>query len=417
MKISTVIFLISATFIFPGRLFALGLDDCVKMAVANSRALKAYGRLSRSSEQAYKSAKASLRPALSASGESDYTVYQGGSGLRDGLLGQAGVQLSLDLRKTLAGAELERLDTEKSGLEAKLAEKDIIRGVTQDYYKLYILLKKRDDYDEAVKYFQSHIEDIEKLEHAGMDLKLDRVRAEIQLNSLEVARRALDADMAAVLKSLSSAAGKDLKAEEMVFDDGPALLEGLSGREERPAAGSAAPLLSFSVRLNRLETASAFEAYRRTGFVYAPALQFGLARNISPIDPAMELYRTYLAVSLDVFDWGARAGGKQAALEAYRARVETEAENKRQLALSLAQLGAGMRSAASVYDALRSNYLSAAGNLETAKTYYRQGKIKETDLLSIFSEYLAAKEQSRDALGLYLDKKTELEYLRAGETE
>jgi outer membrane protein TolC len=80
----------------------------------------------------------------------------------------------------------------------------------------------------------------------------------------------------------------------------------------------------------------------------------------------------------------------------------------------LDQLTAEIAGAADSYAGLKKNYEAAAGNLETAKLYYTKGKIKETDLLSIFSEYLDAKQQSRDALGRYLDKKVELSYLLAG---
>lgn len=409
------LFILTAGFFYaPAALSALDLDGCVQMALTNSRAIKAAGSLTQASAQAYKSARASLRPVLSASGEAAYNRYQAAAGLPDGLMGQAGMQFSVDLRRTLAGAELERLDLEKSRLAGQLAEKDVIRSVTLDYYSLYTLLRKKADYAEALKYFNSHIEDIEKLESSGLDLKLDRARAEMQLKSLEVSAAALDTEIANALASLSSAAGARLKTEDLVFDGAPAD-GGLPAIQDGAAAPPARPGQSLAARLAGLETASAYEAWRRAGFIYAPALQLGLARNIHPIDPATENYRTYLAVSLDIFDWGAKAGAKNAALETYRAQVETETENKRLLTLSLERLAAELNSEAAAYEALRENFLSAAGNLETAKTYYRQGKLKETDLLSIFSEYLDAKQQSRDALGRYLDKKTELAYLRAGE--
>ncbi len=414
MRTNKFLILVSGLLYAPAALSALDLEGCVKMAVANSRALKASIGLTRASAQTYKSAQASLLPSLSASGEAAYNSYQAAAGLPDGLMGQAGVQFSLDLRRTLAGAELERLDLERSRLSGQLAEKDIIRSVTQEYYSLYTLLGKKADYAEALKYFDSHIEDIEKLESSGLDLKLDRARAEMQLKSLEVAAAAVDTGIAGVIGSLSSATGTRLKAEDLVFDGAPAG-SGLPAIQEEAAAPAESQGQSLSDLLAGLDTATAYEARRRAGFIYAPALQLGLARNIRPIDPATENYRLYLAVSLDVFDWGAKAGAKNAAMETYRARVQTEGESKRLLSLALERLSAEIKSEAAAYAALRGNFLSAGGNLETAKTYYRQGKIKETDLLSVFSEYLDAKQQSRDALGRYLDKKTELAYLLSGE--
>jgi outer membrane protein TolC len=336
------------------------------------------------------------------------------------LTGQVGAQLSLDLKKTLSGyPELSRLELEKSRLLRELAERDIVRSVTQDYYRLYILLGKRADYSEARAYFSSHIKDIEKLESAGLDLKLDRVRAEIQLKSLELTARELESDISSVLKSLSSAAGKELKAEDLVFEGGLGALDRLPGIEAgfiavSTCAGHCADAGRLSSRLDRLETSSAFETYRQSKFSYAPTLQLGLVRSVHIIDPATELYRTYIAVNLDVFDFGAHSAERTALLRDYEARRETELENQKQLRLSLDRLTDEMAGAAASYTGLKKNYEAAAGNLETAKLYYTKGKIKETDLLSIFSEYLDAKQQSRDALGRYLDKKAELAYLRSG---
>ena len=418
MRISKRIFFIAAVVSLPGRLFALGLNDCVNMALAGSHALKVYEHKIDSSRAAYSRDLKSLFPALSASGEDGYNHYRAASGLRDGMTGQIGAQLSLDFKKTFSGyPELSRLELEKARLLRALAEKDIVRRVTQDYYRLYILLGKRADYAEARSYFFSHIEDIEKLEAAGLDLKLDRVRAEIQLKSLELTARELETGIADVLKSLSSATGVELRADDIVFDGGTEALARLPGLEAGSMAVSTCCADTsgfFSTRLDRLETSSAFETYRQSKFYYAPTLQLGVARNLDIIDPATELYRTYVTVSLDIFDFGARAEERKTFLHDYEARWETDLENQKQLRLSLDRLASEIDAAAASYAGLEKNYEAAAGNLETAKLYYTKGKIKETDLLSIFSEYLDAKQQSRDALGSYLDKKAELVYLRAG---
>jgi len=408
---------LACIFLLPARLFALDLDGCVKMALAASHALKAAGQRTSSSQASYDRDRKSLLPALSVTGEDGYNRYQAGSGLRDGLTGQAGAQFSLDLKKNLSNyPELSRLELEKSRIQRDLAEKDVVRNVTQDYYRLYILLGKRADYSEARDYFSSHIEDIAKLEAAGLDLKLDRVRAEIQLKALELTAHQLDADINATLKSLSSAVGAELRAEDLVFEGGP----GAPGRLPVEAGVVVAstccadPAGLYTARLDQLETSSAYETYRQSAFYYAPAIQLGITKNLSIIDPATELYRTYVAVSLDVFDFGARAEERKSFLREYEARRETQSENRRQLLLALDRLTVEIAGEADAYAGLKKNYEAAAGNLETAKDYYTKGKIKETDLLSIFSEYLDAKQQSREALGRYFDKKADLDYLRAG---
>lgn len=408
---------IAVLFCLPARLSALDLDGCVKMALASSHSLKASQLRIEASRAAYSKDRKSLLPSLTVTGEDGYNRYQAEAGLRDGLTGQVGAQFSWELGKNLAGfPETSRLELEKALLERDLSEKDVIRGVTQDYYRLYILLGKRADYAEARSYFSSHIEDIEKLETAGLDVKLDRVRAEIQLKALELTGKELETGIAGALKSLSYAAGAELRAEDLVFDGGA----GAFGRLPSIDGGSLAAStccpdaeVLLSARLDRLETSSALEVYRQSKFAYAPVLALGLTRNLDIIDPATELYRTYVAVSLPLFDFGARGQERKALLRGYEARRETELESRRQRRLALETLAAEIESAAASYAGLRKNYEAAAGNVETAKLYYAKGKLKETDLLSIFSEYLDAKQQSRDALGRYLDKKAELAYLRA----
>lgn len=417
MRISKLFFLTAALGILPARLCALDLDGCVKMALSNSHALKAAGLRINSSASGYARDRKALLPVLSVTGDEGYNRYQAGSGLRDGLTGLVGAQFSLDLKKNLSNyPELSRLELEKSRIQRDLAEKDIVRRVTQDYYRLYILLGKRADYAEAREYFFSHIEDIEKLEAAGLDLKLDRVRAEIQLKSLELTARELETEISGALKSLSSAAGAELRAEDIVFEGGPGAPGRLPGEAGIKAVSTSSVdgAGAFSARLDRLETDSAYVTYEQSNYYYAPTLQLGLTRNLNVIDPATERYRTYAAVSLDVFDFGARAEERRSFLHEYEARKETELANQKQLRLSQDELAAEIDGAAASYAGLKKNYEAAAGNLETAKLYYTKGKIKETDLLSIFSEYLDAKQQSRDALGRYFDKKAELAYLRAG---
>lgn len=418
MKTIRYFFYLTAVLLLPARLAALDLDGCVKMALASSHAFKASGLNVEAARSAYARDRRALLPALSVTGEDGYNHYQAGSGLRDGLMGQVGAQLSWDMGKTLSGyPEAARLELEKARLLRDLDEKDIVRGVTQDYYRLYVLLGKREDYAEAQKYFFSHIEDIEKLEGAGLDVKLDRVRAEIQFKSMELTGKALETQIAGALSSLSYTVGAELRAEDLVFEGGaeafsrlPDLANG--GPEVSSCCADAGG--GYSARLDRLETSSAFEAYRQSKYAYAPTLALGLARNLDSIDPATELSRTYVAVNLPLFDFGARAAGRKALLRGYEARKETELESQRTRRLALKTLAAEIDSASASYEGLRKNYEAAAGNVETAKLYYAEGKIKETDLLSIFSEYLDAKQQSRDALGSYLNKKAELAYLLAG---
>jgi outer membrane protein TolC len=139
MKTIKTLFYSAVVLFLPARLLALDLDGCVKMALSASHALKASDLNVEAARSAYARDRRTLLPALSVTGEDGYNHYQAGSGLRDGLMGNVGAQFSWDMGKTLSGyPEASRLELEKSRLLRDLAEKDIVRGVTQDYYSLYI---------------------------------------------------------------------------------------------------------------------------------------------------------------------------------------------------------------------------------------------------------------------------------------
>jgi len=89
-------------------------------------------------------------------------------------------------------------------------------------------------------------------------------------------------------------------------------------------------------------------------------------------------------------------------------------ENQRKLKVQIGQLITDIENLETVYKNTVKNIESATQNIETAKSYYEKGKIKETDLLSVFSEYLAAKEQFYENLYNYLYKKAELDFILQG---
>jgi outer membrane protein TolC len=383
------------------------------MAAGNSLALKAYDEKLASALATEKSDRRALLPQLSASGEEGYSVYDKASGLSDGMNGRAGVQLSWDLPKVLSGyPRLSRLEAEKAAASLALARKALARDVAKDYYQLHILLGKKTDYAAAEDYFRSHIGDIESLGDKGLDVKLDLIRTGIQLKSLEVSAADINTQLHGALISLASAVGRNLSPLDLPFTDIPSPAAGGLYADTAPAGGypqgSAAALLT---RLDALELNTSLENYRQSAYAWTPQLAAGLDRAITPIDPATERYRTYLTASLPIFDFGLRAENRKSLKSAGEYQRSLNGDNARQLALSIAGLNAEMKNAASSCAAAEANLNGADESLETARDYYRQGKIKETDLLSIFSEYLAVKEQARDALGLFLEKKADLDYL------
>ena len=401
------LFLSSAFFLatVAGTLQAANLKDCVGLAAANSAAVKAYEEKLNASMAANERDRKALLPQLSAAGEEGYSTYARQAGLEDGLTGKVGLQLNWDLAKVLAKyPRLSRLEADKARVLLTLAQKALARDVAKDYYQLHVLVGKKTDYAAAQDYFSSHIKDIERLRDQGLDVKLDLLRASIQLKSLAVSAATIETDIAGALLSLNSATGGKFETADLAFSDIP-----VPAGMETPAAGEAAPL---EARLDELETETAAENYRQSAYAYAPSLTFGVDRSVTPIDPATELYRTFLALNIGIFDFGQKAADRKSLLAASEFQRQTALDNRRKLLLAAARLEGEIRNAAFACRITALNLADADKSLETARDYYRQGKIKETDLLTTASDYLGVKEQARDALAQYLDKLADLYYLK-----
>ena len=84
------------------------------------------------------------------------------------------------------------------------------------------------------------------------------------------------------------------------------------------------------------------------------------------------------------------------------------------MTVQIEQLISELETIQTTYHNAVENVDSARSSLDIAQDYFRQGKIKETDLLSIFSEYLSTKDESNELLYSFLSKKVELDALIKG---
>ncbi len=404
MRLNTVVSIVAILLFAAGGARAADLKECLTMATDNSPGVRSYEEKLSASISAQKSAKRSLLPALSVSGDDGYSTYSRDSGLDNGMTGTLGAQLNWDLPKVLAGYQrLAGLETDKSRLLLDIAKRTLARDVEKDYYNLHILAAKKADYAEAKAYFLTHIASIEELGERGVDVKLDLLHANMQLRSLGVTADGVETELKNALTSLNSATGGDFNDGDFPFKDIPV-----------PVAGPVPQGLAATApetRMNDLELKTAEENYRQSGFFYAPTLNFGVNKAITPIDPATERTRTFLGVTLDVFDFGRHIADRKSLLAEREAQRAANIENLRRLRLYIETLRTGIANAAAICAAAEAGLSDADKAMKTADEYYRQGKIKETDLLSVFSDYLAAKEQARNALGDYLDKKSDMDYI------
>lgn len=394
----------------PGPASAAGLQDYVSLTLQNSPALKAAASGLDAARAGFDAQRRALLPAVSGTVEEGYSTYSNDSGLNNGITGRAALEAAVDMKGIAAGApRLGRLEADKAAAELELARRGLARDTAAAYYRLHVLAGKKKDYAEADSYFASHLADIKALGERGVDVKLDLLRADVQRRSLAADAADIDTGLASELAGLNGTAGSSFSLADLPFSDIP------SPAVPAPAARQAPSALALQGRLGALEADSAAEALRQSAYAAVPGVIFGLSRSLSPIDPATERWRAYAAVTVDIFGFGR--------LAAERRKLAAEAENRRQLALytkgrlnqEAGRLEAGLAAAAAACAGAGRTLAAAEAGIGVAGEYYRQGKIKETDLLAVFSEYFSAKERSRDALGAWLEKKAEREYLLGGE--
>ena len=168
LRNATVIFLLIT--IFSPSVHAITLAECQALSLKNSHLIEAYENRIKASIAANNKDKSSLWPQLSATTEVDYRQYSGLSDLPNGFDGRVGGVFNVDLQKIISHyPRLSLLDVEKNRLVKKIAGYDLEKTVTQSYYKIYILLKKKYDYLETKSYFEKHIKDT-YLKQAGAPL-------------------------------------------------------------------------------------------------------------------------------------------------------------------------------------------------------------------------------------------------------
>jgi outer membrane protein TolC len=293
------------------------------------------------------------------------------------------------------------------------AQIQVRHDVTRAYNKIMVLRHRADERLQAIGYVDDHLKDIERLRSLGVDVELDLLRAESQRKSLDLAATSQDADLQDALASIRSLTSKDLSDED--FQPNQSWLSTVTS----DAAGSGAGVDyvmqdTLQGQLTLLDLESSRLVTLGTGPIAAPILKVGINHAFLSIDPATPMDQTYASLTLNAFDWGQRvAEGRQRAQE-LAAQQKATRDELRQLKLTASQLGIDLAAARKAYDISTDLLQNAKKELDIAETYYRQGKIKETDLLSVFSDFLGAQDQQATALQDVLDKRAEWEALWAG---
>lgn len=383
---------------------AFTLNDCLVVAARKDPALAAMERRVASAGLTQTKDLRSLLPSLSLGDEASYSAFKEDAGLANGMDNKANADLEWDLQRMLSApqkqSELSRLRAAKV---LKQAQTQLRLDVTRAFDHCRVASVRAAEFLKAVEFVDGHIHDIQRLQGMGMDVALDLLRAQSQRKSLDLAMNGNDAQLQDALSTLRLETGLDVSAKDfdaalaISLSEAPVAQDIESRLAQRLSGVAAAQLADLDLKSARL-------AYDASGFFSAPLVHVGLDHSFQAADPATPVDRAYGSLSLPVWDWGQRG------LDSDRLKADLEAQGldheaqMRDLRLQAEQLASGLAHARNAYTISAAMVEDAAKGLGIAKTYYKQGKVKETDLLSVFSDYLGAQGQFSDALLDCLDK-------------
>jgi len=420
-------------FLLSHSIYAATLEECKTMSLRNSKLLESYKNLIKANIYVYRKDQSALFPQFSGFYQPDYVQYSDHVDFaRHGWRDKVAATMSIDIQKILANyPQLSKEEIEKSKLIKKIAENEIEKNLTQNYYRLYILLKKKSYSTDAQSYFIEHIKDIDKLKSKGVDVKLDSIRARVQLKSLYISIGNVNQEVTNTLIALNSMMNTQYKEADFSMMDTPDIAtietDQTIFNENVPEASIKSSYIEDveksipqriagleQSKLDEVDVKSAQEKYRQSKYYYLPLLQGGFEHNIHTIDPAIETDRAFISLNFDIFDFGQKANEGRQLKYSYESKKNLFDESQRKLKVQIDQLITEIENIQTTYKNASDNMRSAEEALDTAKDYYQGGKIKETDLLSIFLEYMNAKDQNYEILYSFLSKKAELDSIVRG---
>jgi len=389
--------------------FAITLENCRDLSLKNSNLIVAYENLIKSSIYSYQKDKSSLLPRLTVFYQPDNVQFSDRSDLAHthGFETKVGSVLSVDLQKILTNyPQLGRLEIDKNKLIKSIAKNEIQKNTTQHYYRLYVLLNKKKDYGGAYDFFNTHIKDIEEQGSRGVDVALDINRARVQLKSLDISLKNINNEIDNILIDLNSMMNTTYTEADFAVMDTPQITIFESKGQDYANFEQS--------KLDESDLKIAKETYEQSKLYYMPTIQLGFEHNTRTVDPNVEEYKTYLALNFNIFDFGQKANEEKQLKYAYEYSQGLFKESERKLRVHITQLMADIKNLQAVYESSLDNLNNAQKSMDIAKTYYKQGKIKETDLLSVFSDDLNVKDQTYEALYNFLAKSAELKAITRG---
>lgn len=391
----------------PMQALAVSLDECVDASFRKSAELVSLDHRVTSAKIALERDSRGLLPTLSVSDEAAYSTFGSDSGITDGMDNKANAEFELDLQKFVSRPQRQSaLAYRRAQVLTRQARTQLRLEVIQAFNRCLLMVRKDGEHARAMAFVDGHIHDIQRLQNMGMDVALDLLRAESQRKALDLASNNDDAQFQASLGVLNGRTGLDLGAKDFDPAQAQAIAETVTAQEvEARVAGRLMRVAASQLAAIDLESAQV--AVDASGPLSAPLVHLGLDHSFAAADPATPLNRGYASFSLPLVDWGQKAleaRQLRADLEVQRLEGEAQAQDLR---LQATQLASDLAHAQKAYGISSDVAQDSEKGMEIAKAYYRQGKVKETDLLSVFSDYLTAQDQRDDALLECMDKQAE----------
>lgn len=383
-------------FFIPAGAYALDAESCVGAALRDTNLVVQNSARERAAYHTFRSDTAARLPGFSAGLDAVY--------LTNTLQETLSLQVDFDLSKLLAGnPALSYYDLERTRLENAVNLADVRRNVVETYAALYAAVQKKKGYEKAVEYFTSHISLMERLQSRGVGNGLDLARARIRLRGLQDTIRGIDSDVDSALLDLNGLTGGSFTANDLASMQAPLTnLSGLAGRELTNS--------SF-YRLAALELEVKKEIYRRSVYASVPGASLSAAYTLDNASPRDSELQFTLSASMNVFGFGSLKEANAALLGDYEAQQNTFALRVRDMKLELERRLQDYDAQTNRYVSAGSAFRLAESDLPLANSLYEQGKLTETDLLDVFSDYTDLYGQLYDLLYACAFDAAELDYL------
>lgn len=389
------------------------LELLVDQVLQQSPMVEALEAQNGSSREAFRGSQNSLWPGINTSLLMEET---------DTFRSEFGVEVNFPLQKILGGAARENsLKLEQNLLRGFLSREEIRLRITRNYLSVYLLSQRGAIFRDAESFYQSHIQDINRLINRGVDLRYDRSRSEVERRILEAKQKEVARDLQNALLEISSLAGRPFELKEMNFS-------GLEPDSQKMYSTNDFRYFSNRNRVEevleetiqktalwRMESLSrdlAENLYNQSRYYAVPSLLVGSrVMGYQRKEPWNDNYQVYIAASIPISDLYIRNHEAKMRRQDYIAQKKILEDYGREFRLQIRQLMGDIEYSYGAYEMAKKNEQEAKSSVNIATIQYRQGRIKQIDILDTYSRYLNTREDSIDKLRQFYDKNLKLSFL------